>query len=70
MGELLTTLVEAAEVRLGLLVNNLVSTNVSALGESLPTDVAVVWSLASMASLMGLYVTLVSEKVANRVDVI
>lgn len=70
MGELLTTLVEAAEVRLGLLVNNLVSTNVSALGESLPTDVAVVWSLASMASLMGLYVTLVSEKVVNRVDVI
>ena len=67
MSELLATLVKAAEVRLSLLVNNLVSTNVSALGESLPADLAVVWSLACMASLMGLYLKLVSEKVVNGV---
>lgn len=67
MGELLATLVEAAKIRLGLLVDDLVSTNISALGESLPTDIAVVWSLAGVASLMGLYLKLVFRKVMRGV---
>jgi hypothetical protein len=52
--ELLATLIEAAEIWLGLLMNDLVSTNVPTLGESFAANFALVWTFACMASLMGL----------------
>jgi hypothetical protein len=55
--ELLAALVKAAKIRLGLLVDDLVGANVSALSESLSTDLTLVWPLACMASLMSLYIT-------------
>jgi hypothetical protein len=52
LGELLATVVELAEKWFDLLMNNLVRTNVATLGECLSTDVAAVWALSSVPSLV------------------
>lgn len=55
-------MVQAAKVWFGLLVNDLVGTDVPTLGEFLSADIAVVWFFASMASLMSLSLGLVSGR--------
>jgi hypothetical protein len=52
--ELLATVIEATEVWLRLIVNNLVGTNVPALGEPFPADFALVRTFSGMPSFMGL----------------
>ena len=52
--ELLAALIEAAEVWLGLFMDDLVGTNVPTLSESFAADIALVRPLACMASLMSL----------------
>jgi hypothetical protein len=50
--ELLATFVEAAEIGLGLVVNDLVCADVATLSESFATVIALEWSFASMAAFM------------------
>lgn len=54
MRELLATLVKTAEIRLCLLMNDLVGADISTLGESLPADFTMVWPFARVATFMGL----------------
>ena len=53
--ELLAALIKSTQVRLGLLMNNPVGTNIAALSKPFTTDLTVVWPLARMAALMCLY---------------
>lgn len=57
--ELLAAVIETAEVRLGLIVDDFVGADISALGESLSTDFAMIWTLSSMPSFMSLQFPLV-----------
>lgn len=50
--ELLAAVIEPAEIGLGLIVDNLVGADVPPLGESLPTNFALVWTFSSVSSLM------------------
>jgi hypothetical protein len=50
--ELLAAVIEPAEVGLGLIMDDLVSADVPTLGESLPTDFALVWTFSSVSSFM------------------
>jgi hypothetical protein len=52
--ELLAAIIEAAEVGLGLFVNDSVSTNITTLGESLVANIALVRALSSVSSFVGL----------------
>jgi hypothetical protein len=61
LSKLLAAMIETAKIWLSLLVDDTVGTDVSALSESLSTDLAVVRSLTSVAPLMGLYKVLVSR---------
>lgn len=54
LGELLATTLQLAGERLDVLMDDLVRANVAALSEGLAADVAVVWSLASVATLVSL----------------
>ena len=55
LSELFAAVIESAEIRLGLVVDDLVGTNVAALSESLATDFAWVWSFTCMAAFVCLY---------------
>lgn len=61
LSKLLAAMIETAKIWLSLLVDDTVGADVSALSESLSTDLAVVRSLTSVAPLMGLYKVLVSR---------
>jgi hypothetical protein len=57
--ELLAAVIETAEVGLGLIVDDFVGAYISALGESLPTDFAMIWTFSSMPSFVCLQFPLV-----------
>jgi hypothetical protein len=61
LSKLLAAMIETAKIWLSLLVDDTVGADVSALSESLSTDLAVVRSLTRVAPLMGLYKVLVSR---------
>jgi hypothetical protein len=50
--ELLATVVETAKVGFGLIVDNLVGTHVTTLGESLAADLAEIWAFSCVPSLV------------------
>lgn len=52
--KLLATFIEATQIWLGLVVNNLVGADVSTLCESLPTDLALVWPFPCVTPFMSL----------------
>lgn len=54
LGKLLATVIESAEIRLGLIVNDLVGPYVSALSKTFPADLALVRSFSSVSSLVSL----------------
>lgn len=54
LGELLAAVVESTEVRLGLIVYDLVGSYVAALREAFSADFALVWSFTSVSSLVSL----------------
>jgi len=51
---LLAAVIETTEVRLGLIVDDLVGANVPTLRESLPADLAMVWTFSSVPSFVRL----------------
>ena len=54
LGKLLATVVEPAQVRLGLVVDDLVGAHVTALSEPFPTDFAMIWTLPGVAAFVSL----------------
>jgi hypothetical protein len=54
LGKLLSAVIKLANKWFDLLMNNLVRTNIATLCKGFPTDVAQIWSLACVPSLMGL----------------
>ena len=54
LGKLLTTVVEATEVGLGLVMDDLVGANVASLSKSLSADFTLVWAFASVSTLVSL----------------
>ena len=52
LSEQFAAVIESAEVGLGPIMNDLVGTYIAALGETFPTDLAVIWALSSMSSFM------------------
>lgn len=64
LSKLLATVVEFAGKRLQMLMNNLVCSNIATLRKSLATNVAVVWSLSGVTTLMSLEVAELREPLA------
>jgi hypothetical protein len=54
LGELLVTIIQLADIRLRLEVNDAVCSNVTTLCKSLPTLVTRVWALSCVSALVGL----------------
>lgn len=52
--KLFTTVIEATEIRLGLVMDDLVGANVASLGKSLSADFTLVWTFASMSTFVSL----------------
>ena len=52
--KLLTTVIEATEVGLGLVMDDLVGANVASLSKSLSADFTLVWTFASMSTFVSL----------------
>ena len=52
--KLFTTVIEAAEIRLGLVMDDLVGANVASLGKSLSADFTLVWTFAGMSTFVSL----------------
>jgi len=61
LSEMLSTLVQLAGVRFRSCVNDFVSSHISMLGESLAADIAVVWPLACVSSLVSFEVPELAE---------
>lgn len=59
--KLLAAVIETTEVRLGLIVDDLVGADVPALRESLPTDLAMVWTFSSVPSFVRLQISKLGE---------
>jgi hypothetical protein len=64
LGELLSAIVKAAEVRFGMIVDDFVSPYVSTLGEAFAALLALIGSFASVSSFVGLSVH-VSDKMRS-----
>jgi hypothetical protein len=62
LSKLFPAVIQSARERFDLLVNNLVCTYIATLRKSLAADVAAVWALSSMASLMRLEMRLAMHK--------
>jgi len=63
--ELLATVIETTQVGLRLIVDNLVGADVPALGESFPTDFALVWAFSSVPSFVRLQISKLGETTAT-----
>jgi hypothetical protein len=68
LSKLLAAMIETAKVWFSLLVDDSVGTDISALSESLATDLTVVRSLASVAPLMSLRNSISLKKARNSTD--
>jgi hypothetical protein len=61
--KLFAAVIESTQVRLGLIVDDLVGANVAALGESLPADFTLVWAFSGVPSFVRLESFLVNMEI-------
>jgi hypothetical protein len=63
--KLFAAVIESTQVRLGLIVDDLVGANVAALGESLPADFTLVWAFSGVPSFVRFQVSKLRETAAT-----